>query len=68
MIQKLLVRLRNKGVLVSLFSGVILILTNTGTIDVGLAHQWDVTFNIILSMLVGLGVIGDPESHVTRGE
>ncbi|KRE33439.1 phage holin [Paenibacillus sp. Soil724D2] len=64
MMQKLIVRLQNKKVLLSLFAGVILILTNTGVIDVSASHQAEVIFNTVLSILVGLGVISDPESHV----
>lgn len=64
MMQKLLVRLQNKLTLTSIFSGVILILLNTGAIDVGMSHSIEVTFNIILGILVSLGIVSDPESHV----
>lgn len=67
MMKTLLVRLQNKKVLVSLFSGLILILTNTGVIDVSLSHSWEVTFDTILGVAVALGVVSDPESHVDQG-
>lgn len=67
MIATLLVRLRNKKVLMSLVAGIILILTNTGVIDVGMSHSIEVTWNTILGILITLGVVSDPESHVDNG-
>lgn len=64
MIKTLLTRLQNKKVLVSLFAGIVLILTNTGVIDVTGSHTLEVTFNTVLGILVALGVVTDPESHV----
>lgn len=62
--KKLLVRLQNKKVLVSVISGILLILVNTGVISVDMSQSVDVTVNTVLSILVALGIVSDPESHV----
>lgn len=66
MIQKLLTRLQNKTILVSLFSGIILILTTSGLIDVGMSHNAETIFKTVLGILIALGVVSDPESHVDK--
>jgi uncharacterized membrane protein len=50
----------------SLFAGVIMILVNTGIIDVSMSHQAEIIFNTALSILVGLGVVSDPDSHINE--
>lgn len=62
--KKLLVRLQNKKILVSVISGILLILVNTGVITVDMSQSVDVTVNTALSILVALGIVSDPESHV----
>lgn len=64
MIATLLVRLRNKKVLAALVAGVLTILVNTGAIDVGMSHQVEVVFDTFMGILITLGVVSDPESHV----
>lgn len=64
MIQKLLVRLQNKKVLMSTVAGILLVLVNTGLIDVGMSHQVQIVFDTVMSILIGLGIVSDPESHV----
>jgi len=62
--QKLLVRLRNKKVLLSVISGILLILVQLNVIDVAMSHSVDVVVNTVLSVLIAVGVISDPESHI----
>lgn len=64
MMKTFIARLQNKKVLLSLFAGVVMILVNTGTIDVAMSHQVEVIFNTVLSILVGLGIVSDPDSHI----
>jgi uncharacterized membrane protein len=64
--KKLLVRLQNKRVLLSILSGVLLILVNTGVIDVGMSQQVEVIVNTVLGILITLGIVSDPESHVPK--
>ena len=60
----LLTRLRNKKVILSIVSGVVLILTSTDVIDVARVNHIDVIVNTVLSILIGLGIVSDPESHI----
>jgi uncharacterized membrane protein len=62
--KKLLVRLANKKVLLSVISGILLILVQLNVIDVEMSHSVDIVVNTVLGLLVGIGVISDPESHV----
>jgi uncharacterized membrane protein len=62
--QKLLVRLRNKKVLLSVISGILLILVQLNVIDVAMSHSVDVVVNTVLGLLVAVGVVSDPESHI----
>lgn len=66
MMQKFLSRLTNKKVLMSVFAGVLMILVNTGAVDVGMSHQAELIFNTVLSILVGLGIVSDPDSHIDQ--
>jgi uncharacterized membrane protein len=62
--KKLLVRLRNKKVLLSVISGILLILVQLNVIDVAMSHSVDVVVNTVLGLLVAVGVVSDPESHI----
>ncbi|WP_045513773.1 phage holin [Bacillus amyloliquefaciens] len=62
--KKLLVRLQNKTILTAVISGIMLILLNLGVIDVEMSHKADVIINTVLGMLVAIGVVKNPESHV----
>lgn len=63
---KILVRLKNKKVLVSVFSGIVLILVSTGVIDLEMSEKADVVFNTLLSIIIALGIVADPESHIDK--
>lgn len=63
---KILVRLQNKKVLVSVVSGIVLILVSTGTIDLEMSQKVDVVFNTMLSIIIALGIVADPESHIKK--
>jgi uncharacterized membrane protein len=64
--KKLVTRLQNRNVLISIFSGILLILTNTGVINVDKVDHLNTIFNTILSVLITLGIVSDPESHVKK--
>lgn len=64
MLNTLLVRLRNPKVVTALVSGVLILLLNTGVITLDKANHITTIVNAILSIAVGVGVFGDPESHV----
>lgn len=62
--KKFLVRLQNKKVLTAIVSGILAILVNTGTVDLDVAKGWEVTANSVLIILVTLGIVSNPDSHV----
>ncbi|MGG0487243.1 phage holin [Priestia aryabhattai] len=64
--KKLLVRLGNKKVLLSVISGILLILVQLNVIDVEMSHNVDVVVNTVLGLLVAVGVVSDPESHLKK--
>lgn len=68
MFQKLFVRLRNKKIFASVVSGILLILVNTGVIDLELSHSIEGGIDTVLGLLVAMGVFSDPESHLEQVE
>jgi uncharacterized membrane protein len=66
LLKKLSVRIQNPKVIVAVVSGVLLILSNTGIITIDHANYVNDIMNTFLSAFVGLGVFGNPESHVTN--
>jgi phi LC3 family holin len=65
-LKKLLTRLKNKKVLLSVISGILLILVQLNVIDVEMSHNVDLVVNTVLSVLIAVGVISDPESHLKK--
>jgi len=63
-LETLLIRLRNPKVITALVSGILLLLFNTGIITMDKANHITDIVNILLSLVVSVGVIGNPESHV----
>lgn len=64
--KKILRRLQNKKILLSVLSGILLILVQTGVIGADMSQSWDVTINTALTVLVAIGVVSDPESHIQK--
>jgi uncharacterized membrane protein len=64
MLKKVFTRLQNKKIAFAVGSGILLILVNLGVIDTGLAAQWENTLDIALGVLVAVGVMANPESHI----
>lgn len=61
---KLLTRIQNPKVIIATVSGIILVCANTGLITVEHANHINDILNTVLSLIVGLGVFANPESHV----
>jgi uncharacterized membrane protein len=64
--KKILKRLRNGKVLLSVASGILLILVNTGVIAADALDQYNVIINTVLSVLVALGVVSNPETPLKK--
>jgi uncharacterized membrane protein len=64
MLNKLKTRLKNPKVITAVVSGILLILVNTGLIDLEMSDKVTEIVNILLGIGVTLGVIGNPESHI----
>jgi uncharacterized membrane protein len=62
--KKILTRLQNKTILLSVVSGIMIILLNLGVIDAGMSQKADVIINTVLGILVAVGIVKNPESHV----
>jgi uncharacterized membrane protein len=68
MLNKVLTRLQNKTILLSVVSGIMIILLNLGVIDMEISQKADVIINTVLGVLVALGIVKNPESHVKPKE
>jgi uncharacterized membrane protein len=64
MLEKFKIRISNPKVIVSMVSMVLMVLVNMRVIDVAMSDKVLEIVNIVLPILVGIGVFGDPESHV----
>ncbi|MHC5291086.1 hypothetical protein CHCC14819_0450 [Bacillus licheniformis] len=62
--QTLMTRLKNAKVLVAISSGILMILVNMGVIDLDMSYKMNTMVNSVLTVLIGMGIIADPESHV----
>ncbi|WP_257143824.1 hypothetical protein [Bacillus cereus] len=64
MLKKVMTRLKNPKVVTAVVSGVLMILVNTGVIDMDMsAKAMDIT-NTVLGLGVTVGIFGNPESHI----
>lgn len=59
-----MVRLQNKKIAMAVASGILLVLVNMGVIDVEMSVKAETTVNTVLGVLVALGIVSDPESHI----
>lgn len=64
MLKKIMVRLQNKKIAMAVASGILLVLVNMGVIDVEMSVKAETTVNTVLGVLVALGIVSDPESHI----
>ncbi|MGF9741568.1 hypothetical protein ABEX38_29815 [Priestia megaterium] len=64
MLNKVLVRLRNKKVAMAVVSGILIILVNLGVIDMEFVNHYTTVINTVFGMMVAIGIMADPESHV----
>lgn len=65
---KLLVRLKNKKVILSVISGILMILVNVGVIDVSLSDKVMDVVNSVLALGVAVGVFSNPDSHLEENK
>lgn len=63
-VKKFAIRIQNPKVITAVISGVLLVLANNGIIDAKVSGSINDAFGVILTLLVALGVFGNPESHV----
>lgn len=66
MLKKVLIRLRNKKIFLSVTSGILLIFVNLGIIDNVMSDKLNELLNIVLSIGVAVGIFSDPESHINK--
>ena len=65
---KLLKRLKNKKVALAVASGFIMILVNLGVIGTELSEQLTEGLNILLSILVSVGILTNPDEDNSTNE
>jgi uncharacterized membrane protein len=68
MMKKIFTRLQNPKVIVSVVSGILLILVNIGAIDVSMSDKAMEITNIILGIGISVGIFGNPDSHIQDNE
>jgi uncharacterized membrane protein len=66
MLQKLKTRIKNPKVITAIVSGILIILVNTGVIDVDMSAKVQHIVDTVLGVGVTVGVFGNPESHVKK--
>lgn len=62
--KKILVRLKNKKVILSVISGILMILVNVGVIDISFSDKIMDVVNSVLALGVAVGVFSNPDSHL----
>lgn len=66
--KKVLVRLKNKKVLLSVIAGILMILVNVGVIDMAMSDQAMDIANTVLGIGVTIGIFSNPDSHLEDTE
>jgi uncharacterized membrane protein len=66
MMNKFLTRIRNPKVITAIVSGILIILVNTGVIDVDMSAKVQHIVDTVLGVGVTIGVFGDPTSHLNK--
>jgi uncharacterized membrane protein len=64
MLKKFVTRLRNPKVMTAVVSGILIILVNTGVIDVDMSTKVMNFVNGVLTIGVSVGIFGNPDSHI----
>lgn len=64
--KKVLSRMKNRKVILAVVTGILLILTNVGIIDLAMSQQVTEITNIILGIGVTVGIFANPDSHETK--
>lgn len=66
LLKTLTTRLQNRNVILGVLSGVALILVNLGIVKVDQVDHFNLIANTVLTLLVGMGIVSDPESHIVN--
>lgn len=66
--KKVLVRLKNKKVLLSVISGILMILVNVGVIDMAMSDQAMDIANTVLGIGVAVGIFSNPDTHLDENK
>lgn len=66
MLKKVLVRLKNKKVILGVASGILLILVNLGLIDAVQSNELLEVANTILGVGVAIGILSNPDTHTEQ--
>lgn len=64
MMKKVMTRLKNPKVVTAVVSGILMILVNTGIIDMDMSAKAMDIANTVLGLGITIGVFGNPESHI----
>jgi uncharacterized membrane protein len=64
--KELVSRLKNRYVITGIVSGALLILVNAGLIDTHMSDNITKAVNTILSIGVGLGIVSNADSNITK--
>ena len=64
MLKKILTRLKNKKVIASIVSAILMYLVNEGMLSIEMSDTINTIVNGLLSFGILIGVFGNPESHV----
>lgn len=59
-------RLKNSKVLIGVMSGILMILLNLGIIDANMSDDLMNVANAVLTMLIGLGIVSNPETPLVK--
>lgn len=66
LLKTLTTRLQNRNVILGVLSGAALILVNLGIVKVDQVDHFNLIANTVLTLLVGMGIVSDPESHIVN--
>lgn len=66
--KKVLLRLKNKKVLLGVIAGILMILVNVGVIDMAMSDKALDIANTVLGIGVAVGIFSNPDTHLEDKE